>query len=130
MDVDVKQEMLEKLMSWLQNTEVFVQEQAPLLAQELLAFGFWWTLFEAIMFSLIVGAWLVWAYKWLFSEWGKNLHSNMDRDTASGINVLSIISGLVCLFLTIETIIDVYTLFKITIAPRVYLLDRLMVILK
>lgn len=130
MDIDVKQEMLEKLMSWLQNTEMFVQEQAPLLAQEMLAFGFWWNLFEAIMFSLVVGAWLIWAYKWWISEWGKNLQSNMNRDNVGIINALSVVSGLFCGFFTLATIFDIYTLFKITIAPRFYLLDRLMVILK
>jgi len=129
-DVEVKKEMMMKLISWLQNTEMFVQEQAPLLAQEMLTFGFWWSVIQSVLFSICIAGAIWWTRKFYFTEWGIDFRKrHKTKDFVDIIYFLTWIYNVICIPLTCGLLSSIYTIIKITLAPRLYLLDKLMNIL-
>lgn len=106
---------LAKALAYIEATESFVVEQAPLLVQEVLRYGLFnslfWAGFWAVAFSGVLWS-AVRMYKLLYNENG---------DELVGVAV-GIFPGGGCLA---GCFINLFVAVKILIAPRLYLLERL-----
>ena len=106
---------LAKALAYIEATEVFVVEQAPLLVQEVLRYGLFnslfWAVFWAVAFSAVMYA-AVKVYK-MMQDGGD--------DAFFGV-AIGIFPGGGCLA---GCFVNLFEAAKISIAPRLYLLERL-----
>lgn len=109
-----------KVLEYLEATEGFAIEQAPLLAQEILSWGL--TLGVAgVSISLIITA-LIWilglkikaACKEDNPHWGKD-------DEAFSFAMMLLVSGLPCILLAA----GMSTVLKVLVAPRLYIIEKI-----
>ena len=109
------EEVVQKVLNWLDSTEGFVVEQAPLLAQEVLAFGWTMAWVCGIAGVLIIGAGVG------IVVWGRKPIAAITDDEffvwLIGIVVLLCGIALSCF--------SIFDLVQITLAPRLYLLEEL-----
>ena len=107
---------LAKALAYIETTESFVVEQAPLLVQEVLKYGLFTSLFWAGFWALIFGG-VMWCavklYQMLVME---------DKDNEFIGVMVGIFPGGWCLA---GCFVNLFEAMKISIAPRLYLLERL-----
>ena len=106
---------LAKALAYIEATESFVVEQAPLLVQEVLRYGLFNSLFWVGFWAVAFGGVLyvaVKVYKMLVAD---------NEDPFMGV-AISIFPGGGCLA---GCFINLFDAVKILIAPRLYLLERL-----
>lgn len=109
-----------KLQEYLDSTEVFVLEQAPLLAQEVVRYGVWvngsFSIGSAFLSILVLGIWVLYA---------RSRVKNDDWDTNPEI----FISAMLSMFIFVPSIVcfsvTVGSFLKALIAPRLYLLETI-----
>ncbi len=119
----VTQEALSKALEYIERTESFVVEQAPLLVQEVLNYGFvfhlFWTLFS-LFFVVGIGYGI---YKWI-RAWVKS--DVFDKD-----GYIPIMIGLFGVGIPLAFLCEnMFVLAKIVVAPRLYLLSELSTFIK
>lgn len=107
---------LAKALAYIETTESFVVEQAPLLVQEVLRYGLFNALFWAGFWAVAVGG-VMWCavklYQMLVRE---------DKDNEFIGVMVGIFPGGGCL---VVCFVNLFEAMKIGIAPRLYLLERL-----
>ena len=112
-------ENLEKLLNWIESSTTFIVEQTPILVQEILQF---YTILHIIYIGIAL-IFLVLGLKLFFS--GIKVWASDDWVDESP-PVLKTIFGTI--FITIGSITSVshvLALIKVTVAPRLYLLQRI-----
>jgi hypothetical protein len=111
----MKEELIEKLMKWVEQAETFAVAEIPQVIQELLIFH----LAQSILILCIgfcVGGFFLWAAKECRNEYKK--HKCDDVQVAMWVCT---ILGLIIIILA--TGIQGYWILMITVAPRLYLLE-------
>jgi len=110
-------ELQEQLVEYLKRGGVFVEEQAPLIAQEMLAWGFWVHLLGLIMGVIAtVGAPLViW---WMIAQ---GIKRDWDGEPVAAVTACSAVVFVIGLIAACH---NGYMLLQVCIAPKVYLLDQ------
>lgn len=115
------EEALGKVMSWLETSEVFVTEQAPLLAQEIVSLGYWMSAWGVVIGTVLIGIGVIVGYFTVTAHKRKiDIGIETIIEVIGGfVGVGSVIVGFCMSVCSIETLI------KITFAPRLYLLQEL-----
>ena len=115
---------LDKVGQWVQDAEVFAREQAPLVVQEMLVWG-WWQALLLIMVPIAVLL-VIAPLTMLIWKWAAADKTASDHDFWGGAMAFSGMILLTCVFWLIGALIaNVGTMVKISVAPRVYLLNEL-----
>ena len=109
------EQRLVKALAYIEATESFVVEQAPLLVQEVLRYGLFNSLFWAGFWALAFGG-----VMWCAVKVYKAIHADSE-DPFPGV-IVGIFFGGGCLAGFFVCLFDAV---KILIAPRLYLLERL-----
>ena len=108
----------EKVLAYLEATEGFAVEQAPLLAQEIVARGVWWN-----------GLWLFTGYSMFLVLAALSLHhgrETSDWDGPTPHSVLSIAFGGCAFFaFTVSTVRVLPDFVKALVAPRLYIIEQI-----
>ena len=103
--------ILEKSLSIAEKSGEFIIEQAPLLLQE---FYQWQTASHIIGVCLFIFPLILFMYFYKTAEWGYN----------DGFKeVMAIVFGIISLITAIASIINIYYLCFILIAPKLYLIE-------
>lgn len=126
----MKEEILNNLaglIEYVKQGADFVKEQAPLYVQELISYGIWVSIFEMIL--CVLGAiggtiGLVKLIKYANNEEGYD--ADMTGLIAFGFMVLVVL----IVFCIVAFCIDGENLIQATVAPRVYVVEKLMSICK
>lgn len=126
----MKEEILNNLaglIEYVKQGADFVKEQAPLYVQELISYGIWISIFEMIL--CVLGAiggtiGLVKLVKYVNNEEG------YDADVAGIIAIGFMALVVLIIFCIVAFCIDGETLIQATVAPRVYVVEKLMSICK
>ena len=126
----MKEEILNNLaglIEYVKQGADFVKEQAPLYVQELISYGIWISIFEMILCVLgVIGGTigLVKLIKYV------NCEEGYDTD-AAGIIAMGFMALVVLIvFCVVAFCIDGENLIQATVAPRVYVVEKLMSICK
>ena len=108
---------LDEIMGWLRNAGEFASAQAPEVVDQFLAYHFWTSLIGTILAPILLAIIAFAVFRWL--PW------TIEEDCPEvGIPILSVgIIGLVGL--PIWLVVSIYTLMKVTIAPKLYVLEHL-----
>ncbi len=104
-----------KALAYIEQTETFVVEQAPLLVQEVLSYGLFTSLFwSGFWLLLCVGAVIggVWVWRVIEKDGGDPRHGFLIILFGGGPTA----AGFIC---------NLFTAAKIIFAPRMYLLEQL-----
>lgn len=115
----------EKVLSYLEATEGFTVEQAPLLAQEIVRYGIWFNgIFTA--FFLVVTPLLV----WLSYRWGTSGGAWKDTGKWEKSEALCLMSGIPGVMGSIVIVMWILPncmpdLLKAAIAPRLYIIEQI-----
>jgi Mn2+/Fe2+ NRAMP family transporter len=124
MNKELQQSMsqfLNLMIEALGKTTNFAAEQIPLYVQELLRYAMWDTIFSLILAIAILTASLIIAKKVL-----KYLRiADYNYDLEATAHILLVVLGLSSIFSVFLTVASVSTILKITLAPRVYVIDYL-----
>ena len=108
---------LAKALSYIEATEHFVIEQAPLLVQEVLAYGLVSNVMAALIYSVMGVAIGYGVYK------GCKVANEDQCDEAAFM--IGILGGGTVIGLAIALVQDAFVIAKIVFAPRLYLLETL-----
>ena len=108
---------LAKALSYIEATGTFVVEQAPLLVQEVLAYGLASSIMAALIFSVMGVAMGYGTYR------GCKAANEDDCDEAALL--IGILGGGTVIGLAIALVQDAFVIAKIVFAPRLYLLETL-----
>ncbi len=95
-----------------------VKEQAPLVAQEIIAWGIWYHTIEAAILTLA----MVWAWRYLPKRLNR-LANHHDFDIGGVFGWIGFVVA--SLIASVAVLIDVHNALQAVIAPRLYLLDYL-----
>ena len=108
---------LSKALEYIETAESFVIEQAPLLVQEILAYGLVSSCISAgILLTLAVG---------LGYGTYRICKAAVSDGADDAVCILGLVGGGATIGCTIGLFSDVFTIAKITFAPRLYLLQEL-----
>lgn len=110
-------ESLEKVTQWVEHAEAFTREQAPLVVQELLDYGYWHSLISTLLLLPIV---------LLIIAFGIHCYSKYVGSHDDDWLAACILSFIAATFIGWFTWWPVSVLIQISIAPRVYVLEQLM----
>jgi Mn2+/Fe2+ NRAMP family transporter len=124
MNKELQQSMsqfLNLMIEALGKTTDFAAEQIPLYVQELLRYALWDTILSLILAIAILTASLIIAKKVL--KYLRIADYNYDLEAAA--HILLVVLGLSSIFSVFLTVASVSTILKITLAPRVYVIDYL-----
>jgi len=125
------QEAIREVFSWLQETKVFVKEQAPLFVRELLTFKLWTHVFYSCLCFL--GIAVCFSFYKNLQERKKMREEKFCIDTDSKDRI-AFIKGYAGMFVGMAVAIlmfyNLYYVIYISIAPRVYLIDMLSKMIK
>ena len=125
----MKEEILNNLaglIEYVKQGADFVKEQAPLYVQELISYGIWISIFEMILCVLgVIGGvfGLVKLIKYMKTE-------EYDTDFIGALSMCFMALGALIIFCIVAFCIDGETLIQATVAPRVYVVEKLMSICK
>jgi UDP-N-acetylmuramyl pentapeptide phosphotransferase/UDP-N-acetylglucosamine-1-phosphate transferase len=110
----MKEQILEKLMTYLQNTEVFLSEQTPQVINELITYELYMSYAKIGTFIgiLILSAII------LFYLIKKEIH----EEVIGGVLCISIVLATLFGVLSVGAVNDII---KIKVAPKVFVLDKL-----
>lgn len=128
------QKVIDEVVLYLNATEEFVTEQAPLLAQEIIRHGIWWNLIVALFWSvpliiIIITGYgifreLIRRYKNYSAE--PRVRPYTDGEDAVGLCALIIVvSILLCLYPIIAVCSHTGDGIRALIAPRLYILEEI-----
>ena len=114
---------MDAIESSAQKTGEFLSEQTPLLAQEYLAWYFWSHCFFVVVVS-IVFVLSLFVIRWLRKEY------KIEEEKSNNSEVTGFITGciLVALVFSLGSLVficvNIYEMIKVTVAPRVVLLEK------
>lgn len=122
MDNSIVNNFLSKILSYLESAEAFLKAEIPAFVQEFMN----WHLYEAIFYLSIwvISAVICFALALKFSKLNTKYRlDNRDRSNSDyeGMCVTFIVFGL-CLILS--SCINIHTIIKLKVAPRVFLLEE------
>lgn len=100
----------------------FVKEQAPLYAQEMINYGIWTSVFETLLYFFIA-IFLIWCMVKLYK-------STEDEEEAKVYAPIFLVLGICVIVMLVITSISFETLIQAVVAPRVYVVEKLMSICK
>lgn len=116
---------LEHLSEWLQATEVFVAEQAPLVAQEIIQ----WGIVKAsltIAFGVLATALTIVCASVLCKQWRRERTDSTLDDTALLLGGTKVVAAAVLCTVSVPIIgIGITSLCYVLTAPRLYILEQL-----
>ena len=106
----------EKVLEYLEATEGFAVEQAPLLAQEIVRWGIWWNIAEGLIGAALCAVTIRWARK----TW----------DARESADTPALEIGAVVAFCTVPFYVffvgsSAAVVLKALIAPRLYILEQI-----
>lgn len=112
---------VDKVGQWVQDAEAFAREQAPIVVQEVLAWGWW---HHAILASaFLLGAIICWVATWVIFRWANNSLDSVDEPVAKILSSVFIGGGSAGFL--VGVVANIITMAQISVAPRVYLLEQL-----
>jgi hypothetical protein len=128
MDEETKRRLLaslSNLIDWMEKAGQkggdFVAEQAPLVAQEIVRWKLWSSVFIAVFMIVLLIAALV-TVKWAFKGFG----TIEDKETRVTMQVLSVLAGLaLTIAVAIVVPVNAYEAIKAAVAPRLVILETL-----
>lgn len=101
----------------------FVKEQAPLYVQEMINYGIWTSVFETLLYFFIA-IFLIWCMVKLHKAIEK------DGDDEKEYAPIYLLLGICVIIMFVLTSISFETLIQAVVAPRVYVVEKLMSICK
>lgn len=110
--------LLDAIENSVSKTGEFVVEQAPLVAQEYLAWYFWQSTICAIGFFAMGIVLLVTALPY-FREFKKDI---LEQDIAKGM--FAVVGSIVAIVLIGSGVTNVFSVVKVCVAPRIVLLEK------
>src|SRR5688572_9236616 len=120
---------LDEAQKWIESTKDFVAEQAPLVIQEVIAWGFYSHLFFASIFLLAIiiisSAWLYIRKFWKWDTWDTSYSESFP--TGFLLNLVCVIGNLIFFLFLSESL---YYMIYISVAPRLYVLEQLLNLVK
>lgn len=130
----MKEEILKKLLDYLQNTVVFAQSQIPEVLQQIIDYNkiklFWFVFIEI---STLVVACFIFRYFLKLIKIEDADENGYHKWRTDSQDILMFLSGFMSIFLGISFIvfllIDVTNLFQIYYAPKVFLIEYIKTIL-
>lgn len=121
-------ESWDKIIQYLEHTENFVAEQAPLVVQEIINWGIWSNI-VLLLIWFIISIILLKIGNYLFGKGKYCLENNISyigRDDQFGLYLLGTVvycGSMVSFFAGCGT--SIYNLFYVLCAPRLYVLDQI-----
>ena len=116
---DISKELAEELLTTLQSTKEFVLEQAPDVVQQVLAWAVW-----SSGLGIVAGLGLIAGSLYLF-KLAKRWY-NEDKGSFKDSEVIPFVFGLVCAVWGVTAAcLNVATLTKALVAPKLYLIEYL-----
>lgn len=128
--VKMKEEILNNLaglIEYVKQGADFVKEQAPLYVQELISYGIWVSIFEMILCVLGVIGGTIGLVKLVNYV---NNEEEYDADAAGIIAIGFMALVVLIIFCIVAFCVDGENLIQATVAPRVYVVEKLMSICK
>lgn len=128
------QKVIDEVVLYLNATEEFVTEQAPLLAQEIIRHGIWWNLIVALFWSIPLIIIIIIGYKLLIQLAQRYKNCNAEprvrpyidgEDTVGLCALIIVVSILLCLYPIIAVCSYTGDGIKALIAPRLYILEEI-----
>ena len=124
MDEQLKKRLEESatsLLDWVESSGEFVTEQAPLIAHEIINYGFWLNLIGVITGCVFVLIGSIAAYKGFL----KGFLSSKDELEIVAWSVVGALGAILTFSGVVMTYTHVPTLLQTVVAPRVYLIEYL-----
>jgi hypothetical protein len=115
---------LEELVATLKEGGQFAMEQLPLFVHEYLSWGFW----ESVIWGAILlsaSSILIYMAKLFFNKYNGYEPTSYLDDGHMLYIIVSGISAIGSIFAVVGAITNILTAIKITVAPRVYLIENL-----
>lgn len=124
----MKEEAINQLVEYLNKGAGFVEEQAPLVVNEILNYD-WYFYSAAIVIQILISLLCGLVALMLFTN--KNLERmRQGDDSAAGRAMIGFCNLFICVGLWPAIIINNFSLFKMFVAPRLYLIERLSDLIK
>lgn len=118
-------ESFEKVSDWVDSSEDFVVEQAPLVVSEIISWGFWSNLSISLLSFMVLIICLC-VLKFFVI---KNFHKLDEKDTSGAQAMVIFISGIFSIVgilgSTCEMIHHSYDTIFILVAPRLYVIEQI-----
>ncbi len=128
MNEDLEQKLTESVgtvMQYVEQGSAFIAEQAPLVVQEILAWGFWSNLIVAVLCFAIVPLFFLPAYR-NYRRIGEKHPGYMTlKFDESDVWFAAATGGMVAALPAVFGIVACLKAIKAVIAPRLYVLDQL-----
>lgn len=121
----MKEEILNNLsglIEYVKQGADFVKEQAPLYVQEMINYGIWTSVFETLLYFFIA-IFLIWCIVKLYK-------SIEEEEDAKEYAPIFLVLGIGVIIMLVVTSISFETLIQAVVAPRVYVVEKLMSICK
>jgi ABC-type xylose transport system permease subunit len=125
---DVTPELLQWLKTTAEKSSDFVQEQAPLLAREIVAWHFWSSIFLVVVFAFLWLASLALAF-WIFRQRNKSHNWQSDVEPFCGIAAAIVLMSTLFFFL-MGCCHNGYNAVKASCAPRLIVLEKIGTLMK
>jgi hypothetical protein len=118
--LDIAQQLLSWMQSLAEQGDSFVRTQAPLFVQELIS----WFWAKHIFFASVAGiiAIVLWTILYKIWRWAIS-KEDINDDLIGGIVFLTVFGGGAGVAATIVTLVNVYYVVQLSVAPRVYLAE-------
>lgn len=111
------------LLEYVEAGAEFAAEQAPLVAQELIAWGFWDGVVGAVSSALVL---MFGSYFFVKFSIGLSRAIKEDDDDGMFMNVLGLLPIVILwFFAACRLLCNVSTIIKASVAPRVYLIEKI-----
>lgn len=122
----MKEEIIKNLsgiIEYVKQGTDFIKEQAPLYVQEMINYGIWTSVFETLLYFFIA-IFLIWCMVKLYKA-VKN-----DEEDSKEYAPIFLVLGLCVIVMFVLTSISFETLIQAVVAPRVYVVEKLLSICK
>lgn len=122
----MKEEILNNLtglIEYVKQGADFVKEQAPLYVQEMINYGIWTSVFETLLYFFIA-IFLIWCMVKLYKT------TKDDEEDLKEYAPIFLVLGIGVIVMFVVTSISFETLIQAVVAPRVYVVEKLMSICK
>ena len=118
----MKEEIIKNLagiIEYVKQGADFVKEQAPLYVQEMINYGIWVSVFETLLYFFIA-IFLIWCMVKLYKA------IKDDEDDLKEYAPIFLVLGIGVIVMFVVTSISFETLIQAVVAPRVYVVEKLL----
>ena len=124
MDEELEQRLvkgLDKISEWVESSESFVSQEAPLVAQELLAWGIWGNV------VMLLAAGIVFVVCWVVRNRMRAHYRILveERRDPTGAEIGVLVATICQIALLFPFVSCIFEITRVVVAPRVYILQRI-----